>query len=165
MRKPVVQRARIFIFDPQSVSQWVSAKISYFHRSISQNPFKSYIIEIWYALQDGFHNYNSVSQMGSLLQGGQNWLEMVRVNSVQRVRPSKCSNLACARCALWFGENKYIKLLSLMIVSYLDYKQYISYKNSPNFLLNMFHLEPTPLSLNKKNISDRQTDRCRVLLL
>ena len=23
-------------------------------------------------------------------------------------------------------------------------------KNSPNFLLNMFHLEPTPLSLNKK---------------
>ena len=29
---------------------------------------------------------------------------------------------------------------------------YISYKNSPNFLLNMFHLEPTPLSLLTKII-------------
>ena len=29
---------------------------------------------------------------------------------------------------------------------------YISYKNFTNFLLNMFHLEPTPLSLNKINV-------------
>ena len=31
---------------------------------------------------------------------------------------------------------------------------YISYKNSLNFLLNMFHLEPTPLSLNKMYLND-----------
>ena len=38
-------------------------------------------------------------------------------------------------------------------------RNYISYKNSPNFLLNMFDLEPTPLSLNKKKQpKDEQKD-------
>ena len=49
------------------------------------------------------YNFSFVSQMGSELRiGGRNWHEMVRVNSIQRVRPSQCSNLACAPCAFWY---------------------------------------------------------------
>ena len=33
------------------------------------------------------YNFSSVSQMGSELQAGQKWFKMIRVNSVQRVRP------------------------------------------------------------------------------
>ena len=41
------------------------------------------------------------------------------------------------------------KIKDQMLVSMTHQAFYIPYKNSPNFLLNMFHLEPTPLSLNK----------------
>ena len=108
-------------FDDPSVSQWGSAKISYFLRSISQNIFKLYysnlVLSSRRITQLHVYNFGSVSQMGSELLGweGRNWFEMVRVNSVQRVRPIQCSNLPCARCALWFQKTFFYSIYWLNI--------------------------------------------------
>ena len=138
----LVERARIFIFDPPSpfrrgwniesldflkfffvcvtnstskrnftmlewsevtyrflwpVSEWVSEWVP--KLAIFSGPYLrihlSYIIEIWYSLQDGLHNYMCIISVLYLkwvpsCRGGRNCLEMVRVNSVRRVRPSQC---------------------------------------------------------------------------
>ena len=80
------------------VNEWVSV------RAIFSGPYLrihlSYIIEIWYSLQDGLHNYMCIISALCL-----KWVPSC-VGGLKLARNGLCLNLACARFALWLATAK-----------------------------------------------------------